>query len=222
MTSILLPLAALTSLAMASSPSTAFNLILNVTVPGTDFVNASINGAYLGTEHIGAGQDALIPSTVSGVDLAYTINDTIQDALNPNFWEGFSMSSSSSSGNQTNNPLGVQLIVGSDAPFGVPTTGGDEDEEAACFAVSTPLNGTFAICDLGIDAPEAPRYPLYFVPGSSADWYAAENVPDNCVAVKLLLQCSDDDEFDDSDEVQKVLCYEDVASIDWSQQAECS
>lgn len=236
MTSILLRLAALAScLAMASSSrahhkaatvssAKTFHLVLNVTIAGTDFAgNASLNKVFLGTEHVGAGHTALVPS-LSGaggaVDLAYTVNSTIQDGLSPNYWESFYMGSSPDQGSE--DLYAVELIIGSEAEFGVSIID-DEVGDTDCLAVSSSVkNGTFAICNQGFDAPEAPQYSLYFVQGESADWYAVDNVPDNCVAVKLLPQCSSSDEFDDSEEVQEVLCYEDVASIDWSRQAVCS
>lgn len=242
MTLILFRIAALANLAMSSSIpgarhaaaaaiSTAktFNLVLNVTVPGTDFANAPVDNVFLSTEHVGAGHTALVPSPsgiTGAVDLAYTVNRTIQDGLNPNFWESFTMGSAPDvEGEDT---YSIELVVGSKVEFGVTITDDDDDDEvdgtSSCLAVSSSLkNGTFAICDSDFNAPEAPQYSLYFVQGGDGeDWYTTENVPENCVAVKLLPQCSSSDEFDDSDEVQEVFCYEDVASIDWSQQSLCS
>lgn len=244
MTFIFFRIAALASLAMSSSIprarhaaaaaaiSTAktFTLVLNVTVPGTDFADASVDNVFLSTEHVGAGHTALVPSPsgiTGAVDLAYTVNRTIQDGLSPYFWESFTMGSASDvEGEDT---YGIELVVGSKVEFGVTIIDDDDDGDevdgtSGCLAVSSSLkNGTFAICDSGFNAPEAPQYSLYFVHGGDGeDWYATANLPDNCVAVKLLPQCSSSDEFDDSDEVQQVFCYEDVASIDWSQQALCS
>lgn len=252
MTSTLLcRLAALTSLAVAAaaaprargeqqassistSSSKAFHLVLNVTAPGTDFTNTSVvDKLYLGTEHIGAGRGALVPSTLGAagaINLTYTVNNTIQDGLEPDYWEAFYMGDTPDAGSAY--VYGLELIVGSDAQFGLTTTtatttttstSGDEDESNdGCLAVTAPVTGTFAVCDQGVDAPEAPRYPLFFVQSNSSGWYAAENLPDNCIAVKLLPECSSKEEYDDSDDVQAVACYEDVASIDWSQEALCT
>lgn len=201
------------------STSKSFQLVFNVTIPGTDFVDAPVNGVSVTQEHVGAGIDALVPVVTgsTAIDLLYTSNDTIQNGINSTSWQGLRMGTTAVTGNDY--LYGLDLFIGSPTTgFGIPVSLGTGQ---SCIAAYAPLTGTFAVCDIGISAPEVPQYPLYFVEGDSTDWYAAENVPDNCVAVKLLPQCSSETDYDDVDGVEEVLCYEDVDSIDWSQQELC-
>lgn len=85
-----------------NSSSEAFNPVLNVIVPGIDITNTSvIDKLYLGTQHIGAGLGAFIPSNsgaTGATNLTYTVNNTIQDGLKPDYWEAFYMGGASDSG----------------------------------------------------------------------------------------------------------------------------
>lgn len=222
MTSILFHITALASLAATAAASPAprqiattsktFTLVINVTDSRPEFANIPLHGALLGTEHVGAGHTALVPSTTgAGVELTYTHNRTIQDGLEPNYWEAFYMGTSPA--DESDALYGIELIVGADSEFAMVTY--PTDANVNCLGIGTPaVVGTFAICDQGFAAPEAPQYSLWFSEGVEGD--ETLNVPDSCVAVSLLPQCAASDEFDDSEEVLDVFCYEDVASIDWS------
>lgn len=202
------------------SQSKGFALILNVTTPGTDFTDFPINGLGLSAEHVGAGLDALVPNTAtagSRLEFLYTINDTVQNGVDSSAWEGMRMESAA-----TDDPYVHVVVLQIEQPtvgFGVPTLSSTSGQP--CLALFAPLNGTFAICNSGINAPEAPQYYAVFVEGDSMDWYATENIPDNCVAVKLLPQCVTDDMYENNAGIEDVLCYENVSSIDWSQQELC-
>lgn len=199
--------------------SKSFALILNVTTPGADFADHPINGLGVTTEHVGAGLDALVPNTATGspYEFLYTVNDTVQNGVGSSAWEGMELEPAS-----TDTPYVHSIVMQIEQPtvgFGVPTS---SSSGQSCLALFAPLTGTFAVCNSGVNAPESPQYYVVFVEGDSTDWYATENVPNNCVAVKLLPQCVTDDTYENNAGVEEVLCYENVGAIDWSQQGVCS
>lgn len=214
------------------SQSRGFNLIFNVTVPGTDFPGHPIDGLALSAEHVGAGLAAAIAGSTP-VDLLYTVNGTIQTGVSGSgttpgatttLWEGLEMTGPAAD-EPFVYPLVLQLMAATPG-LGVPTAangGGGDDDGQACLAAFAPLVGTFAVCDTGyVDVPEVPEYEVVFVKGNSTGWYVAQNIPDNCVAVKLLPQCSSDESVGTEEGVEEVLCYEDVSTIDWSLRQTCS
>lgn len=207
----------------------AFQLLINVTIDGTDFDDFPVDTLFLGTEHVGAGHTALVPisNASEAVTLGYSTNDTVQDSFgSSSVWDGLSVSAAPVAGDAYT--YSVELVIGGRSEFGFDTAStGLNDGETDCVALRDGiLPGTYAICDQGFDAPESPQYSLYWVQGgetwaSGSQWYSVNNVPKNCVAVRLLPVCSLDTEFDGDEDVQTQLCYLNADSIDWSQQGRC-
>jgi len=199
-----------------------YRLVVNVTDPTTDFPDNPVNGLYISGEHSGAGQEAPTVTTITSAATFYTTetsgNYSIQEDISGGEPYGFVQSTTPNpSENDFTYFLGIS-VGGNTSGFGVP---GNPLNPNPCTNAFGPQDGTFVICNDGIvDAPEAPQFVLGYTL-SSGGYYDPENVPDNCVAVKLLPECAALVNTPISDEVDS-LCYDNVAAIDWSVQPECT
>jgi hypothetical protein len=205
------------------SVSKTFTLVLNATDPARDTIaDTNIQGLRLTGIHAGAGINA--PTVTNETGIVFYTNTTESEKTGIEFDFGFSF------------PLGfrffpdtdpAKLLVGIGLNIGYGTDGlGILADPRPCPAVFTPEHGTFILCDRGFSAPSHPRLLLQFVKGSDEKWYESENVPAECIPVKLVPQCAavpelpDGFEFNDTRVIES-RCYKDVASIQWSQYSQC-
>lgn len=199
--------------------STGISFVFNVTDQSLDFADNPVHGLYLSGLHVGAGEEAPIPNAGSGivfyetgpvgVDYANNTIDLIGGA------EPYGLVISSTPDNFT---YGLGINIGDGSPnFAL----GQGHYYEGCAALTAPIQGSFAVCNTGyVNVPEVPELVLSFVEGPHEGWYdVAENIPANCVAVKLLAECATldvDDASYDLGNVFSMPCYESVAAIDWT------
>lgn len=84
------------------------------------------------------------------------------------------------------------------------------------------MPGTFVVCDIGFEAPVHPRLVVQYVEGTAnaeyGKYYEEEpNVPEGCVAVKLLPECAElvGEKKGEGEEIVVSRCYKDVKEITW-------
>ncbi|KAK3938995.1 hypothetical protein QBC46DRAFT_342929 [Diplogelasinospora grovesii] len=204
--------------------SKGFRLVVNVTDPSTDFKDTPVNGMKLIGVHVGAGLDAPSVSSTYSPVFFQPNNNTIQMATGSVAPWGIVMSDSPS--DPTASPfvydLGINIGGGTNG-FGVPTN--PLNAVYPCPAAYAPKTGTFAVCDMGFDAYAHPRLLVRFIEGETKGWYdEPENVPHNCVAVKLLPECARLDLGEakgQEGEVWDTLCYQNLRNVDWSRMKAC-
>lgn len=200
------------------SHSKGITFVMNVTDPSTDFKDTPVNGLQLVGVHAGATENAPTVTSNGGESFFATNNDTIQLANTGSTPYSIFMDETAVEPFVYN--LGINAGYGTPG-FGI--TSGPLNPHP-CPMLYAPKAGTFAVCDTGFGAPTHPQLLVQFVEGSMSNWYASENVPANCVAVKLIPQCSAIDpnqatvNYDDIPESQ---CYDNVTAINWSQLSPC-
>ncbi|KAK3389859.1 hypothetical protein B0H63DRAFT_464440 [Podospora didyma] len=215
--------------------SKAWSLVVNVTDISTDFPNYPIHGRKVVSIHSGAGLNTptVTKEFSAGADIFFN-SETDRTVRR------------SGSGSPTLPPLGLveynnpsidgEHVHALGVNFGPGTPGFGMSagplNPRPCPHLWAPQEGTFVVCDRGIEAPGGiARYAVQFVDGEAnsapRNYYAPEpNVPSNCVAVKLIPQCEtpapeDGQSSQGNVTVGSAQCYPDVASINWSQYAEC-
>lgn len=210
-----------------TSESQGFYLVANVTDPSKD-LSPPINGWKLEGVHIGAGLDTATLSAEYGRVFFenatlesghYIVNSSLitDGGLYP---YGITLTPLSS-GNPESDYLdyvGVNIGTGSREvgirPFPVPYP-----------EVYTSDRGTFVACTEPEPAYGRPPFPVRFARSHFDGADEIQPIPDGCVAINLLAQCTalppvqDGAEYN-HDSAQTVRCYDDVAAIDWTQYAQ--
>jgi hypothetical protein len=208
----------------AKSYGKGFMLVINVTDLSRDFADMPVHGLKLDGIHSGAG---LLAPTVSEDGDAFFANGsskgphggsgTVQLDISGPYPYGLQIASTPDSSSQF--LYGMSIAAGLGSPnFEISYT------PRPCSALFAPSLGTFAVCDTGFAAPEHPRLMLQYVENNSHEWYSTDNVPDNCVAVKLVPQCTALTGVQNATYPQNIWdseCYKDVAAIEWSQYDPC-
>jgi len=204
------------------STSKGFRLVINVTDASRDFKDDPVHGQEIGAVHTGAALNAPIPA-VRGAVFYETgpvgpefYNNTLQMGIGGPEAYGLVMDGSA----DVSGAHGLAIQGGLHGTPGFSITGGPHFQN--CPAMVGPGQGTFAVCDLGFGAPSHPKRVLQFIVGSHPSWYTPPSyVPDNCVAVHLLVQC---DTLDLSqatyphDNIWDETCYANISVIkDWTQ-----
>ncbi|KAK1758783.1 hypothetical protein QBC47DRAFT_314571 [Echria macrotheca] len=192
--------------------SKGFRLVVNVTNPAHDFPGNPVNGLKVFPARAGANINyASVTNTGGAVFFTTSTNLT---RLSTDYLPTGLVSRPSPDSAHTD-MLGLDVGQGT-AGFGVSTW------PKTCGTLQAPVSGTFAVCDLGFEAPVHPRFVVQYVEGTANagddKFYAEEpNVPDNCVAVKLLPECAElaGTKRADGEEIVTSRCYPDVGVITW-------
>ncbi|KAK7926690.1 hypothetical protein PG985_003688 [Apiospora marii] len=195
--------------------SKGFNLVANVTDPSKDFT-PPVNGWFLTGLHVGAGLSDAALSSESGrifyqngtaEETRYNQAHTLSDGGTPPFPYGIAVADAADEGGLH----GISINAG---------TGG-AGVQLAQFPehypiLRTPSPGTYVACN-----QTEPYYQKNFIT-VRAVYGNVSRVPDDCVAITLVPQCAElpalpagslaSHEF-----ANEVNCYEDVASIKWSE-----
>ncbi|KAK0610132.1 hypothetical protein B0T17DRAFT_512432 [Bombardia bombarda] len=204
-----------------TSTADTFKLIANVTDLSQD-LNPSIHHFLLTGVHAGAGSE-----------IAVLTNDTGHV-----LWE-----------NGTDDAIGVASNSGGIVPYSVvldPAAPNDPDssyvnymainvgetqpgigiraDDLSYAELYSPDSGTFIVCYEPNPVYDRPQYPVKFAKAAMVGGVAYQQIPDQCVAIKLLAQCGDEPLETpppganyDTKFARKVRCYADVDAIDWSQ-----
>jgi hypothetical protein len=196
------------------SHSQGFHFVVNVTNPELDF-NPPINGYYLNSIHDGAGLN-LIGVTEDPGRVFYQ-NGTIEE------WR-YGRSTIISDGGIPAAPYGIALIPD------------DETEEPQSYTARLDVGkSTTGIVLSRFPEPYVFALPEQYVACDEAlEYYQGRHfvilkriphlteVPDNCVAIRLLPQCTELNElpegsFSSHEFALDSACYDDVSSLNWSQ-----
>ncbi|KAK3369780.1 hypothetical protein B0T24DRAFT_365750 [Lasiosphaeria ovina] len=213
----------------------AYSLVVNVTDISTDFQSNPVHGLKVVGVHAGAGLNSptvtFNPESHGDVFFNSLTDHTVR----------------LSGGTPSLPPIGVKLYDNNPSAgnppflhelgfnFGNGTWGFGASagplNPRPCPQLWAPLEGTFVVCDRGIEAPTYPRFAVQFVEGQANSgthkWYQPEpHVPANCVAVKLVPKCATPSENDGKSsngdvEAENVQCYPDVGAIQWAEYSEC-
>jgi hypothetical protein len=195
-----------------ASSSQGFRLVVNVTNPSLDF-DTPINGFYVNSIHVGAARNLVGVTDYPG--RIFYQNGTIEE------WR-YARS--------------TMISDESGYPYGLSLAADDDNEEPESYT---------ARLDVGFGTPGLvlSRFPEPYVFALWEQWVACDEaleyysgrhfvilkrvlqgaeVPGNCVAVRLLPQCTALPELPDwagasHEFALESACYEDVASLDWSQ-----
>lgn len=190
----------------------AFRLVVNLTNPADTFP-LPINGMYVIPSRAGANINHVSLHTTGAVFISTTANIT---RLSTDYM-----------------PMGLEMNTTAGAPDlrylglngGKGTPGfGVSKWPNTCASLTGPTPGTFVVCDLGFEAPTHPRLAVQYVLGTAnekyGDYYAEEpNVPEGCVAVKLLPECAElvGDKRDAGEEIVVSRCYKNVKEVTWGE-----
>jgi hypothetical protein len=203
------------------SQSSGFTLVANITDTSKNLFNPPVNSWSLVGTHVGAGLNAAILSANGGS--IFFVNGTAQEVSSASTSVALPpIASVDGNGNPYYTPWGLQFSptaaneneVAMGLNFGLGTKGagitpGLRSSYAPLFG---PYGGSFVVCNESAPTYGRPQYPVRL---EQAD------IPDNCVTINLLAQCAELPELSGVEElnitVEAVKCYEDVASIDWSQ-----
>ena len=210
-----------------TSTSQGFVLVANVTDLSKDF-SPSINHWKLEGVHVGAGLDTAVLSEEGG--RIWFENATLES--------GHYIVNSSLITDGGLYPYGLSLTpLSSDTPdsdyvdyVGVNIGTGSREVGIRPFPVPYPEvyttdRGTFVVCYEPNPAYGRPPFPVRFAKSHFEGADEIQPIPDGCVPINLLAQCAtlppvqDGAEYN-HDSAQTVSCYDDVASIDWSQYAQ--
>ena len=216
----LLGLAAASPLSMRQTPSypltsvsKGFKLVVNVTDPETDF-SPSIQNMFIEGLHVSAG-----------------LNDAGIQAEGQIFYQNGTLAGGSADSNPTNvrfltdegeplSPYGLGLSEPNSSEANLLTINGGDG--SAGFGVSTfPTPYTYATPDnfLACNTSLAYYEGEYFI---TLQQYIGTGTPDKCIHIRLIPQCAALESLPSSSyssyvDALETECYEDVASIDWSQ-----
>jgi hypothetical protein len=199
-----------------STWSKGFKLVINVTDTALDFADSPVHLLQITPVHVGAGLNAPVPVTNGSTFFTNTVNNTVQLEVTGPTPMGIYMSSEPEPGNATLFDIGINNGLGTP---GISVFAGEPMHPIPCHALAAPRPGTFAVCDLGFESYAHPKRVLGFVYQPSDKWYSQENVPDNCVAVKLFPECTG--LTSPHGDVLETRCYDNVSAIDWSQYQQC-
>ncbi|KAH7304026.1 hypothetical protein B0I35DRAFT_445733 [Stachybotrys elegans] len=233
MISSLLPISLLAGLAAASplaarqvvpnypptSTSKGFHLVVNVTDPSLDF-EPPINNFYVSSIHVGAGQNLVGVSAEPG--RIFYQNGTIEEVQ-------FAQSTVISDGGTPPAPYGFSLQpdAGSEVVSTARLDGGAGTPGVVLSRFPEPyrflLPGTYLACNESIEYYQGQNFVII----KQADVTVDEdgtinyNVPDNCIAVRLLPECTElnelpSDAFSSHEFAANSQCYEDVSALVWS------
>ncbi|KAK8867481.1 hypothetical protein PGQ11_006059 [Apiospora arundinis] len=201
--------------------SKGFTLVANVTDPSKD-LNPPINHWRLASLHVGAGLgDAVLESDFAWTfymngtaeEVRYNKAHTLADGGTPPFPWGIAVDEAGSAYPPMGALHGISINAGS----------GEAGVQLAQFpehypTLRVPHPGTYVACNQTV-----PYYRLNFITVRAVfDTAETTPVPENCVAITLVPQCAELPDLPEGSRsshefANTVNCYEDVASIKWSE-----
>ena len=216
-----------------SSQSTGFTLIANVTDPSKDF-SPSISGLVLEGIHVGAGLNvATLSSAANSAGNIFYENGTASDIFSggpvdilmdggtPLFPWGITVQSPTVF--DTTYPAEHDVFVNAGTGTQASLT---RFPNPYPYLANGQGTGTFVACNNTVPYYRANfitvqyAYATFTAPDGSYDYQA--NIPDGCAPINLVAQCATLDtlpagSISSHQYAATVQCYDDVASIDWSQ-----
>ncbi|KAM0278478.1 hypothetical protein ACHAQH_005145 [Verticillium albo-atrum] len=202
------------------SKSLGFTLVVNVTDPASDFCE-SINHYTLSSIHVGAGQALAAISTDSA--RVWYLNGTQQEISE-------SQGTVVTDGGTPPFPNGIDIAEAEDSVSAVRVDAGDGTKgvQLANFPdpytyLTAPLAGSYLVCNESVPYYQGRKFLLlkHAETEVDEDGEIESNVPEDCVAVRLLPQCADLEDLPEGAIAShafanEVGCYDNVTSIEWN------